>query len=121
MVQSRKTPTKAAAAKTPAASKTSASTAKSHAKTARPVAATAGKSAAKNAVAPGGKSPAKESRPGPAGKRKPVSAEQRRHYIEVAAYYRAERRSFDGADPAEDWILAEIEVDRLLAEGKLNP
>lgn len=116
MVQSRKTPTKAAAAKTAAASKTSTSTAKSHAKTARPVAATA-----KNAVAPRGKSPAKESAPDPAGKRKPVSAEQRRHYIEVAAYYRAERRSFDGADPAEDWILAEIEVDRLLTEGKLNP
>jgi hypothetical protein len=49
-----------------------------------------------------------------------VSSEQRRHYIEVAAYYMAERRGFCGGSPAEDWALAEEEIDRLLAEGLLN-
>lgn len=51
----------------------------------------------------------------------PITAEQRRHYIEVAAYYIAERRGFRGGNPAEDWAMAEREIDRLLAEGLLSP
>jgi len=50
-----------------------------------------------------------------------VSEDQRRHYIEVAAYYIAERRGFFGASVLEDWTQAEAEVDRMLREGKLNP
>lgn len=47
-----------------------------------------------------------------------VSTEQRLHYIEVAAYYIAQRRGFDGGDPVKDWVAAELEIDRLLAEGR---
>lgn len=49
-----------------------------------------------------------------------VSAEQRHHYIEVAAYHIAERRGFHGGNAADDWAQAEKEIDRLLAEGLLN-
>ena len=50
-----------------------------------------------------------------------VPEEQRRHYVEVAAYYIAERRGFAPGDPLADWAAAEAEIDRLLAEGRLNP
>jgi hypothetical protein len=49
-----------------------------------------------------------------------IHPEQRRNYIEVAAYYIAERRGFMGGHEEEDWTAAEVEIDRLLAEGKLN-
>jgi hypothetical protein len=39
-----------------------------------------------------------------------VSAEKRRHDIEVAAYYIAEKRGFSPAAELEDWVLAEREV-----------
>jgi hypothetical protein len=48
-----------------------------------------------------------------------VPLEQRRHYVEMAAYYIAERRGFAPGDPLEDWVQAEAEIDRLLAEGRL--
>jgi len=51
--------------------------------------------------------------------REPITPEQRNHYVEVAAYYIAERRGYRG-DPNEDWAQAELEIDRLLAEGQLN-
>lgn len=54
-----------------------------------------------------------------AGQRQ-VSNDKRKHYIEVAAYYIAERRGFIGGNAADDWRAAEAEIDRLLAEGKLN-
>lgn len=50
----------------------------------------------------------------------PVTPEQRYHYVEVAAYYLAERRSFDGGYAHEDWAQAELEIDQLLAEGRIN-
>lgn len=50
----------------------------------------------------------------------PVTPEQRRHYVEVAAYYIAERRGFDAGCHEENWAQAELEIDHLLAEGKLN-
>ena len=50
-----------------------------------------------------------------------VPEQQRQHYIEVAAYYIAERRGFFGASALEDWTQAEAEVDQMLREGKLNP
>ena len=42
-----------------------------------------------------------------------MSADQRQHYIQVAAYYIAERGGFSG-DPLDDWVRAEQEVDRLI-------
>ncbi len=49
---------------------------------------------------------------------KPVlSTEQRNHYVSVAAFYIAERRGFTLGDPAQDWLAAEAEVDRLIASG----
>ena len=50
-----------------------------------------------------------------------TSPEQRHNYIEVAAYYIAERHGFTPGREIEDWAEAEAEVDRLLAEGRLNP
>ncbi len=49
-----------------------------------------------------------------------VPPEQRRHYVEMAAYYIAERRGFAPGNPLEDWVQAEAEIDRLLAEGRLG-
>ncbi len=49
-----------------------------------------------------------------------VSLEQRRCYVEVAAYHIAERRGFAPGNPLEDWVQAEAEIDRLLAEGRLG-
>ena len=49
-----------------------------------------------------------------------MTPEQRLHYVEVAAYYIAERRGFDGGDPAEDWAAAEAEIDRLLADSRFK-
>ncbi len=50
-----------------------------------------------------------------------LSDEQRRNYVEVAAYYIAESRGFNHDCDLEDWLVAEAEIDRLLAEGKLQP
>ncbi|MDD2881377.1 MAG: DUF2934 domain-containing protein [Rhodoferax sp.] len=49
-----------------------------------------------------------------------LSAEQRNNYVEVAAFYIAERRGFAPGNPADDWLAAEQEVDRLLASGQFN-
>jgi len=49
-----------------------------------------------------------------------VPPEQRRNYIEMAAYYIAERRGFAPGNPLEDWVQAEAEIDRLLAEGRVG-
>lgn len=64
-------------------------------------------------------SPAKASRKA-ASPGKTVPAEQRAHYIEVAAFYIAERRGFAPGNPTEDWLAAEAEIDRLLAAGRLG-
>lgn len=55
-----------------------------------------------------------------AKKPKGVPPEQRRNYVEMAAYYIAERRGFAPGNPLEDWVQAEAEIDRLLAEGRLG-
>jgi hypothetical protein len=62
------------------------------------------------------KSPTKAAAP----KVKRIDPRQRRNYIEMAAYYIAERRGFVGGNEADDWAAAEVEIDRLLVEGKLN-
>ena len=58
--------------------------------------------------------------PSRSGKAASVPLEQRRNYIEMAAYYIAERRGFAPGNPLEDWVQAEAEIDRLLAEGRLG-
>jgi hypothetical protein len=50
-----------------------------------------------------------------------VTPEQRRYYVEVAAYYIAERHGFTPGRELTDWTAAEAEIDRLLASGMLNP
>lgn len=45
-----------------------------------------------------------------------VTEHQRRQMIADAAYFRAERRGFDGGDPMADWLEAETEVDAGLRE-----
>lgn len=68
------------------------------------------------------KAPAKTVAAAPKTARRPaLTADQRLRYVEVAAYYIAERRGFAPGDTAADWLCAEVEIDRLLAEGKLNP
>ena len=49
-----------------------------------------------------------------------LSAEQRTNYVQVAAFYMAERRGFVAGDPTADWKAAEEEVDRLIASGHFN-
>lgn len=39
------------------------------------------------------------------------NGEDRQEMIAIAAYYRAERRGFDGGDPTLDWLEAEAEID----------
>lgn len=102
------------------------------AKSAAKKAATPAKPAAKSAAKPAAK-PVKAAAAKPAaakaGVAKPatrrgnsgVSPERRRNYVEVAAYYIAERRGFNGGDPLADWATAEAEIDRLLAAGLLSP
>ncbi|MDP2132948.1 MAG: DUF2934 domain-containing protein [Sulfuritalea sp.] len=51
---------------------------------------------------------------------KAVSGEQRRYYVEVAAYHIAERRGFAPGNPLDDWVQAEAEIERLLAAGLLG-
>ncbi|MGC2459152.1 MAG: DUF2934 domain-containing protein [Gallionellaceae bacterium] len=48
-----------------------------------------------------------------------LSEERRRHYIEVAAYYIAEKSKSDCCCDLDNWLAAEAEIDQLLAEGKL--
>lgn len=43
-----------------------------------------------------------------------VSAEERHRMIAEAAYFRAERRGFQGGDSFQDWLAAEVEIDKLL-------
>lgn len=46
-----------------------------------------------------------------------VTPEQRYHMIAEAAYFHAERRGFGSGDPAQDWLEAEAEIDRMLQTG----
>ena len=74
--------------------------------------------AAKTAQPTGAKAPKAAART--AGHRQ-VTPEQRRYYVEVAAYYIAERHGFSTGRELADWTAAEAEIDRLLAAGMLNP
>lgn len=50
-----------------------------------------------------------------------LTPDQRRYYVEVAAFYIAERRGFHGGSEMDDWVQAEAEIDRLVREGILKP
>jgi hypothetical protein len=92
--------------------------------TVKTVAKTAAKAAPKTApkAVPKAAPKPRAKKPGGAAPRQPstVPAEQRRNYVEMAAYYIAERRGFAPGNPLEDWVQAEAEIDRLLAEGRLG-
>jgi hypothetical protein len=47
----------------------------------------------------------------------PMDAQQRHHYVEVAAFFIAEQRGFAPGNHIEDWKAAEAEVDRFIASG----
>ena len=49
-----------------------------------------------------------------------VGPDQRRYYIEIAAYYIAERRGFHGGSELDDWVQAEQEIDHLLRDGMIG-
>lgn len=97
---------KPAAAKRPAAAKAAAPT-------------TAARSASASAQAP-----TRPAAPPKAAAQAPAAAvitpEQRAHYIEVAAFYIAERRGFAPGDPMADWLAAQAEIDRAIATGRLG-
>ena len=71
----------------------------------------------KTAAKPSVEKPARSPR-----KKKPVVVpeDQRKYYVEVAAYHIAERRGFAPGNPLDDWVQAEAEIDRLLAAGLLG-
>ncbi|MDP1635355.1 MAG: DUF2934 domain-containing protein [Gallionellaceae bacterium] len=77
---------------------------------------------AKAKAAPKPATKAVNAKPVSARAKKPVAVplEKRKHYIEMAAYYIAERRGFAPGDLLDDWVKAEAEIDRLLAEGRLG-
>ncbi len=71
------------------------------------------------------KSPVKKAAPAkasaaPVAARPAVTVEQRHNYIEVAAFYVAQRRGFAPGNPVDDWAMAEQEVDRLIASGHFS-
>ena len=78
------------------------------------------KAPAKKAVPKAGAAKTVAARTKKPNKPNTVPPEQRRNYIEMAAYYIAERRGFAPGNPLEDWVQAEAEIDRLLAEGLLG-
>ncbi|MDD4962914.1 MAG: DUF2934 domain-containing protein [Gallionella sp.] len=45
-----------------------------------------------------------------------LSEEQRRRYVEVAAYHLAEKGGFKCGCDLENWLAAEAEIDQLAAE-----
>lgn len=119
-----KSVTKAAPGKRPAPA-TVTSTAKAKSATKAKLAAKTepvGKTKATPKAAPKSAPKAAAAKPARPRTKKPavVPLEQRRNYIEVAAYHIAERRGFAPGNPLEDWVQAEAEIDRLIADGLLG-
>jgi hypothetical protein len=73
---------------------------------ARPAAAAPRKAPAKLAAA----KPGARARAGAAGA---PTADERLRMVEMAAFFRAERRGFEPGHEVEDWIAAEAEIDGL--------
>ncbi len=110
-----KTPAKAA---TKAAAKPAVKTPAKAAAT-KPAVATPAKAPAK--AAPAAKKAAAPAKAGAKKKAPPISHDQRNHYVEIAAYYIAERHGFTAGREVADWAEAEAEIDRLLGGGHFNP
>jgi len=53
--------------------------------------------------------------------RKKISVDQWHHMIAEAAYFRAERRGFQGGCPMEDWLAAEHEINQLYVQPEPSP
>lgn len=49
-----------------------------------------------------------------------LTEEQRQHYIEIAAYYISQNSKSNCGCDLDNWLIAEAEIDRLLAEGRLK-
>lgn len=47
-----------------------------------------------------------------------TSDDERRRMVAEAAYFRAQRRAFQGGDINDDWYRAEAEIDAMLAKMK---
>ncbi|NTV95615.1 MAG: DUF2934 domain-containing protein [Thiobacillus sp.] len=45
-----------------------------------------------------------------------ASAEERQHWIAIAAYHRAERRGFVPGYDKQDWLDAEAEIDAMIGK-----
>ena len=43
-----------------------------------------------------------------------ITPEERRRMIAEAAYFRADQRNFIGGNPEQDWLDAEVEIDKLI-------
>ena len=69
------------------------------------------------AVAPVVKAPAKKKA---AAVVKAIDAGQRANYIEVAAFYIAERRGFAPGNTEQDYLDAAAEIDRMIAAGHFS-
>ena len=69
-------------------------------------------------TAPAKKTASSKVKDAPDALRPEVSPEQRHNYIEVAAFYVAQRRGFAPGNPLDDWATAEVEVDQLIASGQ---
>lgn len=101
--------------------KTSAST-KTAAAEKTPPAAPSAKNKAAARKTPAAKKPAAQTAAHEPSNAIPVlTPDQRRYYVEVAAFYIAERRGFHGSSQMDDWVQAEAEIDRLVREGILKP
>ena len=107
---------KAAPAKRPAPAKTAAAAGVKPAAKAKTTIKTKPAPKAKALPKVAAAKPARSRAAKPAG----IPLEQRKHYIEMAAYYIAERRGFAPGNLLDDWVQAEAEIDRLLAEGLLG-
>jgi hypothetical protein len=81
---------------------------------AKPVTKVAPKVVAVKAAAPVAKAPAKKKVVAAA---KTIDPGQRANYIEVAAFYIAERRGFTPGNPEQDYLDAAAEIDRLIVAG----
>ena len=71
------------------------------------------KAAAKKATKP-------KAQPRPVVEGPAIDAAQRANYIEVAAYYIAQRRGFTPGDAQQDYLNAAAEIDQLIAAGHFS-
>ncbi len=110
----KKTSSKPAVAASPAVEESHAVAASSHA--APSEAAAAKVTATRRRAAPRKKGPVLSAAPA-----SPVSEDERRGMIAVAAYLRGERRAFALGGEVEDWLVAEKEVDALLLASQGAP